>query len=458
MTCTTPSDLPVPPDIPAIVLCSGRQTTESGELPHVPTAPNIASAMPSMAGALPTATAVDPPQHNVEDDGFIDSPPRDNEDDGFVVALAATGMQTAPPRGAVVVEGTPAWTSIRYEAAFGGLTQSVSSGKAGDEDSQPLLSPPTDTDPPFTPLPPQQWGTGDGYCRLCGDCNVLLDKREEDRVSIAACFDKLFEQHTKNMDHLFEHMEEKDAARQAQIQALFGKIVKLEKELRSAPNAVTTHLDAVVPQAIVTVLDRTLPSTLATALQETISPTFKTVLDDTISDMFISVMDGTFSVFTTKVELMGMDMVQAVRALVASAEGPLLERYVAVQEECSACKTCHDKVLELLLTRSDLLALAPASHTPPAIPGGDATVPSYPPPLDHGGDASYRAPSTDADSPPVDACGGVQLLPSVPKGRIKDFDFSHPPERESARSDGSPSRRASATKFHPVWSSFTRLM
>jgi hypothetical protein len=88
----TTSDVPVPPDTPGIVLCSGQQTTESGELPHAPTAPNIASAMPYMVGALPTATAVDSPQRNVEDDGFIDSPRHNNEDDGFVVALAATGM------------------------------------------------------------------------------------------------------------------------------------------------------------------------------------------------------------------------------------------------------------------------------------------------------------------------------------------------------------------------------
>jgi hypothetical protein len=188
-----------------------------------------------------------------------------------------------------------------------------------------------------------------------------------------------------------------------------------------------------------------------------ISPTLKTVLGDTISDTFVSVMDGTFSVFTTKVELMGMDMIQAVRALVAPAESPLLEHYVAVQEECSACKTCLDKVLELLLTRSDLPALGLASHTPPAIPGGDATVPSCPPPLNHGGDASYHALSADGYSLPVDAHGGVQHHPSFLKRRIKDFDFSHPPERESARSDGSPSRGASTTNFHPVWSSFTHL-
>jgi hypothetical protein len=299
MTCSTPSDLPVPPDIPGIVLCPGQWTTESGELAHAPTAPNIALATPSMAGALPTATAVDPPQRNVEDNGFIDSPPCDDEDDGFVVALAATGMQMAPPHGAVVVEGTPTWTSARYEAAFGGLTQLVLSGEAGDEDSQPLLSPPTDTDPPFPPLPPQQWGAGNGYCHLHNDCNVLHDKCEEDRVSIVACFDKLFEQHTKIMDRLFKRMmEEKDATRQAQIQASFGKIVKLEKELRSAPNAVTTHLDAVVPpQAIATVLDWTLPSMLAMALQEMISPTLKMVLDNAISDTFVLVMDGTFLVF-----------------------------------------------------------------------------------------------------------------------------------------------------------------
>jgi hypothetical protein len=141
---------------------------------------------------------------------------------------------------------------------------------------------------------------------------------------------------------------------------------------------------------------------------------------------------------------MGLDMVQAVWALVASAEGPLLERYAAVQEEYSACTTCLDKVLELLSKRSELPALAPASHTPPAIPGGDATVPSCPPSLDHGGDTSYRATSADADSPPVDAHGGVQRHLSFPKGGIEDFNFSHPPERESACSDGSPPCGASA--------------
>ncbi len=145
------------------------------------------------------------------------------------------------------------------------------------------------------------------------------------------------------MDCLFEHTEVKDAARQAQIQASFGRIIKLEKELHSAPNAITTHLDAVVPQVIATVIDRTLPSTLAmalqetipptiktilddmlaTALQETIPPTLKTILDNTISDSFVSIMDGSFSDFTTKVESLGMDMVQAVLRSVAAAEGPL---------------------------------------------------------------------------------------------------------------------------------------
>ena len=91
------SDLPVLPDTPGIVLCSGRWMTESGELPHAPIAPNIASAMPSTAGVVPTATAVDPPQRGIEDNRLIDSPPRNDEDDGFVVALAVTGMQTAPP-------------------------------------------------------------------------------------------------------------------------------------------------------------------------------------------------------------------------------------------------------------------------------------------------------------------------------------------------------------------------
>ncbi len=123
MTCTTPSDLPVPPDIPEIVLCPGQWTTESGELPHVPTAPNIALAMPSMAGALHTATAVDPPQRNIEDDGFIDSPHVTMRTIDLWWHRQQWVCKWLRPRGAVVVEESPAWTSARYEAAFGGSTQ-----------------------------------------------------------------------------------------------------------------------------------------------------------------------------------------------------------------------------------------------------------------------------------------------------------------------------------------------
>jgi hypothetical protein len=115
----------------------------------------------------------------------------------------------------------------------------------------------------------------------------------------------------------------------------------------------------------------------------------------------------------TKVELISTDMVQAVRASVASVKGLLLECYAAVQEEYSACKTCLKEVLELLSTRTDLPALALTSHTPPANPGGDAMVSSCPPSLHHGGDAPYRAPSADADSMPVDARGGDQCHPSL---------------------------------------------
>jgi hypothetical protein len=149
----TPPDLPVPPNTQGIVLCSGQRTTESGELPNAPTAPNIATAVPR---AAPTGTAVDPPQQGIGANTRVNSPMRTDEDDGFVVASAAQGMQTAPPRGAVVVEGTPARTSTCYEAAFGGLTPLVLSGKAEEEDSQPLLSLPTDTSPPFPPLPQHQ--------------------------------------------------------------------------------------------------------------------------------------------------------------------------------------------------------------------------------------------------------------------------------------------------------------
>ncbi len=248
----------------------------------------------------------------------------------------------------------------------------------------------------------------------------------------------------------------------------FGKIVKLEKEFRSAPNVITTHLDGMLPQAIATVLDQTLPSklvtalqvtipptlktilddTLATALQDTISPTLKTVLDDTISDTLFSVLDSTFSEFTKKVESMGTDMAQAVRALVASAEGPLLECYAAIKEEYSACKTRLDEVLDLLSTQTDLPTLAPVFHTPPDNPGGDAMGPSCPPPFDNGGNAPHAAPSACMDSSPVVVHGGVQHHPSFLQGRIEDFDFYHNPERASACSDGPPSGGAYA-RFPP---------
>jgi hypothetical protein len=287
------------------------------------------------------------------------------------------------------------------------------------------------------------------------------------------------------MDCLFERMEAKDAACQAQIQALFGRIIKLEKELHSTPNAITTHLDAVVPQVIATVVERTLPSTLAMALQETIPPTIKTILDDTlamvlqetisptlkiildntISDSFISIMDGSFSDFTTKVELLGTDMVQAVRRLVAAAEGPLLDCYAAVKEEYSACKARLDEVLDLLLTRSNMPAAAPpASRTPPVNPGGDATVPSSSPPLAHAEDAP-SAPATvpssspplaqakdaPSDTPPADSAStpvDEQRHPSFPPGRVKDFDFSYSPHREFTCLGYPPSRGASV-HFHP---------
>ncbi len=136
----TPSDLPVHPNTLGIVLHSGRRTTESGELPHALTALNIASTL----GVAHAATAVDHLPCNVADDGYV-------------VALAVRGMQTASPCGGVSVEGTPARMSTRYEAAFGGSNQLVLSSKAEDEDSQPLLSPPT-----ASPFPTSQHNSGGG--------------------------------------------------------------------------------------------------------------------------------------------------------------------------------------------------------------------------------------------------------------------------------------------------------
>jgi hypothetical protein len=89
---------------------------------------------------------------------------------------------------------------------------------------------------------------------------------------------------------------------------------------------------------IASAVDRTLPTTLATVLQESLSPTIKKVMDDTISDSFTSLLEGSFTDFTEKCSSVSTDVARVMRDVVASAEAPLLERYLAVQEDYTACK------------------------------------------------------------------------------------------------------------------------
>ncbi len=86
------------------------------------------------------------------------------------------------------------------------------------------------------------------------------------------------------------------------------------------------------------VVDRTLPIMVGAVLRDTISPTLKMVMDDTITDSLLLVLEGSFKDFTTKYSSIGMDMAQAVCDSLASAKAPLLECYLAIQEDYSACK------------------------------------------------------------------------------------------------------------------------
>jgi hypothetical protein len=178
MLSRTTSNKPIPPAVPGMYLCPRRKTTESGELPHGPTAPNIALARhvaldaattaPNIVSARPLALDAATTAPNIASamplasDAVtaVDLSPHDVDDDGFLMALSAMGMRTASPRGAVMVVGTPARLHNTYNP-LRGLDQLVSSGKTRIEDSQPLYTPPEDTAPPSSPpLSLQQWGRG----------------------------------------------------------------------------------------------------------------------------------------------------------------------------------------------------------------------------------------------------------------------------------------------------------
>ena len=125
---------------------------------------------------------------------------------------------------------------------------------------------------------------------------------------------------------------------QSKLQSSFDRMRYLEKTFKDVPQHVTNHLDMTVPQVIASAVDRTLPTTLATVLQESLSPTIKKVMDDTISDSFTSLLEGSFADFTEKCSSVSTDVARVMRDVVASAEAPLLERYLAVPEDVTACK------------------------------------------------------------------------------------------------------------------------
>jgi hypothetical protein len=164
----TPSNKPIPPTVPGMSLCPKRKTTKSGELPHGPTAPNIAWARlvaldaattaPNIVSAMPLASDAATTAPNIAlamplaSDAVtaVDLSLHDVDDDGFLTALSATGKRTASPRGAVMVVGTPVRSHNTYNP-LRGLDQSVLLGETRIEDSQPLYTPPEDTAPPSSP-------------------------------------------------------------------------------------------------------------------------------------------------------------------------------------------------------------------------------------------------------------------------------------------------------------------
>jgi hypothetical protein len=322
-------------------------------------APNIVSAMPLALDEATTATNIAPAMPLASDVvTAVDLSPHNVDDDGFFMALSATGMPTASPRGAVMVVGTPARSHNTYDH-LRGSDQLVSSGETRIEDSQPLYTPPEDTAPPLSPpLSLQQWGRGNDFRRLQEDCNALLNSMraltesmrelatqssaqlvmtKTDRVAIKdlvadnrSNFATLFANHSQAMAKLFDAMEAKEAklfdameakeaklfaameakdvACQSQIQASFNKFHNLEKQFRSIPNAITAHLDTAIPQVMALVVDRTLPTMVAAVLRDTISPTLKTMMDNTITDSLLLVLEGSFTDFAAKFSLIGMDM------------------------------------------------------------------------------------------------------------------------------------------------------
>jgi hypothetical protein len=148
----TPSNKPIPPAVPGMSLCPRRKTTKSGELPHGPTALNIASARPVVLDAATTAPNIVSATPLVLDAAktapniasamplvsdavtAVNLYPHNVDDDGFLTALSATGMCTASPCGAVMVVGTPARLNNTYNP-LRGLDQSVLLGKTRIEDS-----------------------------------------------------------------------------------------------------------------------------------------------------------------------------------------------------------------------------------------------------------------------------------------------------------------------------------
>ena len=198
---------------------------------------------------------------------------------------------------------------------------------------------------------------------------------------------------------------------QSKLQSSFDRMRYLEKTFKDVPRHVTDHLDMTVPQVIASAVDRTLPTTLATVLQESLSPTIKKVMDDTISDSFTSLLEGSFTDFTEKCSSVSTDVARVMRDVVASAEAPLLERYLAVQEDYTTCKARLDEVLTLLSAKGGMSPSAPASSSTPSM-----------------------------HATPVGG-GGQERHPSFPQGRVEDFDFSY---RGDARTDGGPRRGVTA--------------
>jgi len=335
-------------------------------------------------------------------------PPSVGVEDGFLLASSTSGLRTTPLDRAIVVAGTP----LRQQQRFAVGSVGSPSSSEDEDDSPPLLSvpempvlrevstvaasslgliaaaPPDDLNAILAVLSDVRRDIGlirEDTHRLTSESAALVELNRSTHLAVnsnVSTFLRALEdsdaqtrialdaQRASFVQYIGEANRSIAAITAAHTQSMtdmqskiqtFDRMRYLEKTFKDVPQHVTNHLDTTVPHVIASAVDRTLPTTLATVLQESLSPTIKKVMDDTISDSFTSLLEGSFTDFTEKCSSVSTDVARVMCDVVASAEAPFLERYLAVQEDYTTCKARLDEVL----THSSLLRGAcPLRHRP----------------------------------------------------------------------------------------------